>query len=148
MVLYAILFLNINIVFQDRSSMTISIQASVGEVVDKVSILNIKVEKLTNPEALENVSVELGFLKRALKESDLEEALSHSLFQQLAEVNLQLWQVEDELREFESKRIFDAEFIELARSVYKLNDRRAAIKRDVNLAFDSKLMEEKSYKAY
>lgn len=128
--------------------MTISIQASVGEVVDKVSILNIKVEKLTNPDALENVSVELGSLKRALKDSGMEEALSHSLFQQLAEVNLQLWQVEDELREFESKRMFDAEFIELARSVYKLNDRRAAIKREVNLAFGSRLMEEKSYKEY
>ena len=128
--------------------MTISIQASVGEVIDKVSILNIKVEKLTNPEALDNVSLELEFLKRALKDSGMEEALSHVLFQQLAEVNVQLWQVEDELREFESKRIFDAEFIELARSVYKLNDRRAAIKRDVNLAFGSQLMEEKSYQAY
>lgn len=128
--------------------MTISIQASVGEVVDKVSILNIKLEKLTNPEALENVSVELGFLKRALKESGMEEALSHSLFQQLAEVNTKLWQVEDELREYESKKTFDAEFVDLARSVYKLNDRRATIKREVNLAFGSKLMEEKSYKAY
>ena len=78
----------------------------------------------------------------------MEQALSHALFQQLAGVNLQLWQVEDELREFESKRIFDAEFIELARSVYKLNDHRAAIKREVNLAFGSKLIEEKSYKAY
>ena len=148
MVLYAILSLKVNVVFQHRSSMTISIQASVGEVVDKVSILNIKVEKLTNPEALENVLLELGFLKRALKDSGMEEALSHSLFQQLAEVNAKLWQVEDELREFESKRIFDAEFIELARSVYKLNDRRASIKRDVNLAFGSQLMEEKCYKAY
>ncbi len=137
-----------NIVFQTRSSMTISIQASVGEVVDKVSILNIKVEKLTNPEALENVSLELDFLKRALKDSGMEEALSQPLFQQLVEVNLQLWQIEDELREFESKRIFDAEFIKLARSVYKLNDRRAAIKREINLAFGSQLMEEKSYKAY
>ena len=128
--------------------MIISIQASVGEVIDKVSILNIKVEKLTNPEALENVSLELGFLKRALKDSGMEEALSHSLFQQLAEVNAKLWQVEDELRECESKKTFDAEFIDLARSVYKLNDRRASIKRDVNLAFGSQLMEEKCYKAY
>jgi len=128
--------------------MTISIQASVGEVVDKVSILNIKVEKLTNPDALENVSLELGFLKRALKDSGMEEALSHSLFQQLAAVNAKLWQVEDELREFESTKTFDAEFIELARSVYQLNDRRATIKREINLTFGSKLMEEKSYKEY
>ena len=128
--------------------MTISIEASVGEVVDKVSILNIKVEKLTNPDALENVSLELGFLKRALKDSGMEEALSHSLFQQLAAVNAKLWQVEDELREFESTKTFDAEFIELARSVYQLNDRRATIKREINLTFGSKLMEEKSYKAY
>ena len=128
--------------------MTISIQASVGEVVDKVSILNIKVEKLTNPDALENVSLELGFLKRALKDSGMEEALSHSLFQQLAAVNAKLWLVEDELREFESTKTFDAEFIELARSVYQLNDRRATIKREINLTFGSKLMEEKSYKEY
>ena len=128
--------------------MIISIQASVGEVVDKVSILNIKVENLTNPDALENVSLELGFLKRALKDSGMEEALSHSLFQQLAAVNAKLWQVEDELREFESTKTFDAEFIELARSVYQLNDRRATIKREINLTFGSKLMEEKSYKEY
>ena len=126
----------------------ITIQASVGEVLDKISILVLKKEKLEKPEAVENVSTELNVLYSAITSSQMEESLSHPLFGALSEVNCKLWVVEDNLRELESKRTFNSDFIELARSVYRLNDRRAAIKRELNVIYGSALVEEKSYQPY
>lgn len=126
----------------------ITIQASVGEVLDKISILVLKKEKLEKPEAVENVSKELDVLYSAIAGLQMEESLSHPLFGALAEVNRKLWVVEDDLRELESKRTFNSDFIELARSVYRLNDRRAAIKRELNVIYGSALVEEKSYQPY
>lgn len=126
----------------------ITIQASLGEVLDKISILDLKKEKLEKPEAVENVLMELDVLHSAIESSQLGESLSHPLFGALAEVNGQLWVVEDDLRELESKRIFNSDFVELARSVYRLNDRRAAIKRELNVIYGSVLIEEKSYQSY
>ncbi len=126
----------------------ITIQASLGEVLDKISILVLKKEKLEKPEAVENVLMELDVLHSAIESSQMRESLSHPLFGALAEVNGQLWVVEDDLRELESKRIFNSDFVELARSVYRLNDRRAAIKRELNVIYGSVLIEEKSYQSY
>lgn len=126
----------------------ITIQASVGEVLDKISILVLKKENLEKPEAVENVSKELDALYSAISSLQMEESLSHPLFGALAEVNRKLWVVEDDLRELESKRTFNSDFIELARSVYRLNDRRAAIKRELNVIYGSALVEEKSYQPY
>lgn len=126
----------------------ITIQASLGEVLDKISILVLKKEKLEKPEAIENVLMELDVLHSAIESSQMGESLSHPLFGALAEVNGQLWVVEDDLRELESKRIFNSDFVELARSVYRLNDRRAAIKRELNVIYGSVLIEEKSYQSY
>lgn len=126
----------------------ISIQASLGEVVDKISILTIKYKKLKNADALANVSLELDFLKTALVDAKMEAAVNHALFKDLSDINAALWQVEDDLRALEAKETFDTTFIALARSVYQLNDRRASIKREINLLFDSKLIEEKSYHTY
>lgn len=126
----------------------ITIQASLGEVLDKISILVLKKEKLEKPEAVENVLMELDVLHSAIESSQMGESLSHPLFGALAEVNGQLWVVEDDLRELESKRIFNSDFVELARSVYRLNDRRAAIKRELNVIYGSVLIEEKSYQSY
>lgn len=126
----------------------ITIQASLGEVIDKISILNIKQEKLKSPEALANVCLERNLLKSALQSASMDDALTHPLFHKLAEVNAKLWKVEDDLRDLESQKTFDTKFIDLARSVYHLNDSRASIKRELNLVFGSQLIEEKSYKAY
>ena len=126
----------------------ITIQASLGEVLDKISILVLKKEKLGKPEAVKNVLMELDVLHSAIESSQMGESLSHPLFGALAEVNGQLWVVEDDLRELESKRIFNLDFVELARSVYRLNDRRAAIKRELNVIYGSVLIEEKSYQSY
>ncbi|MDC0379375.1 DUF6165 family protein, partial [Litorivicinus sp.] len=75
-------------------------------------------------------------------------SMSHPLYNALADVNRQLWDVEDHLRDMESNQIFDLTFVELARSVYRLNDHRAAIKRELNILHGSTLVEEKSYKSY
>jgi hypothetical protein len=126
----------------------ITIQASLGEVLDKISILALKKEKLEDPEALANVSRELDVLRSAVLISQMEETISHPLYSALADVNSRLWVVEDELREMESNKIFDSNFVELARSVYRLNDRRATLKRELNILYGSNLIEEKSYKRY
>lgn len=126
----------------------ITIQASLGEVLDKISILILKQQKLERPDALANVSKELEVLYSALSCSQMEEAISHPLYSTLSDVNRQLWDVEDDLREMESSQTFDSNFVELARSVYRLNDHRATIKRELNILFGSTLIEEKSYKRY
>jgi len=116
-----------------------------GELIDKVTILEIKTRRLSDPAAVRNVQRELSLL-------EAEAAKAHgdvgALRNALAQVNETLWDIEDRIRDKEAARTFDAEFIELARSVYKTNDRRAAIKREINLALSSGLIEEKSYKAY
>jgi hypothetical protein len=126
----------------------ITIQASLGEVLDKITILALKQEKLEKPEALANVSRELEVLRSAISYSQMADSISNPMYNALAAVNRQLWLVEDELREMESSQIFDSKFVERARSVYRLNDRRAALKRELNILYGSTLIEEKSYKPY
>jgi len=121
---------------------------SVGELIDKLTILEIKSERITRAGALANVRRELERLNRiwensVLSDQDIDEARA-----ELKAVNEALWEIEDRIREKESAVDFGPEFIELARSVYIQNDRRAAIKRRINMETGSELIEEKSYVDY
>ncbi len=122
------------------------IEVSVGELVDKVSILDIKREKFQNKEKLENVKKEFQILLKRMKEIGID--TKNPYYKRLKEVNLKLWNIEDKIRQKEAKKEFDDEFIELARSVYFNNDDRAAIKKKINLEFNSDLVEEKEYVNY
>jgi predicted nucleic acid-binding Zn-ribbon protein len=119
-----------------------------GELIDKITILEIKEVKITTNNALDNIRKELVFLSDIIdKSKGVYDAIS-LLKNELKEVNLKLWQVEDEIREKEYSKEFDEEFINLARSVYRLNDDRANLKKNINEALFSELKEEKSYKNF
>ena len=126
----------------------VSVAVSIGELVDKITILEIKNERLTRPEALDNVRRELGLLNESLTALALEQATMAPLRKALKAINEKLWDIEDRIRVKEASQTFDADFIELARSVYRCNDERAALKRQVNEATGSLLVEEKSYEDY
>jgi hypothetical protein len=128
--------------------MLLSVQTSPGEFLDKLTILEIKVVRIVDPAKLANVRLELELLRATWAASPLAGHDVAALVARLREVNESLWDIEDHIREKEAASSFDAEFIELARSVYRTNDRRAAIKRELNVALGSDLVEEKSYKAY
>ena len=121
------------------------IPVSPGELVDKITILEIKSERLTDPQQLRNVTRELGLLRRELQQPGLETPVLQRLADQLREVNSELWRVEDDLRERERHSDFGASFIASARAVYQHNDRRAEIKRRINIELESDIVEEKSY---
>ena len=125
--------------------MLISIPVSLGELVDKITILQLKARHLRGP-GLAHVHQELELLQQALQV--MEVAMDPMLEAQLLEVNGDLWQIEDAIRDQERKRCFDQQFIDLARSVYRTNDRRAAIKREINERYGSTLIEQKSYNTY
>jgi predicted nucleic acid-binding Zn-ribbon protein len=119
-----------------------------GELIDKITILEIKEVKITSNNALDNIRKELGFLSDIVSNSKgVYDAIS-LLKNELKEVNLNLWQVEDEIRDKEYSQEFDEEFIRLARSVYRLNDDRANLKKKINETLFSELNEEKSYKNF
>jgi len=117
------------------------IEVSIGEVLDKITILEIKKEKIKNKIQLQNIDKELLLLKEKYTEYRAEQEYKELLY-----VNRELWDVEDRLREKETENSFDSEFTNLARSVYKLNDNRAQIKKNLNLRKGSEIVEEKSYK--
>ena len=131
----------------ERDNPTLLVPVSAGELIDKITILQLKAERLQRPEALANVSRELQGLIRTLH--DAGPAFSAGrvvmLTEALQEINTKLWNVEDTLRFLEAEERFDEEFVSLARSVYKLNDQRAALKRKINESCGSTLLEEKSY---
>ncbi len=118
---------------------------SLGELIDKITILEIKKIHMTGAK-LENVDKELRLLNNILQEKNLEIAIY--LIENLKVVNNNLWEIEDKIRIKESHKEFDKEFIQLARSVYKENDRRASIKKEINKKYNSELVEEKSYNTY
>ena len=120
------------------------IEVSTGEVADKISILVIKNEKITDQAKLANIQKELS----TLVESFPAEILIDKLYNELCHVNIQLWYIEDAIREKERLKEFDEEFIKLARDVYFTNDRRATIKKEINIKYGSDIIEEKSYKPY
>ena len=123
------------------------IEVSNGEVLDKISILALKKSKIQDKAKLENVYHEyqtlLPYFDQIVNTKQLGD-----IYWNLSAVNTELWDVEDKLRELEKSRTFNTEFIELARSVYYLNDRRAELKRDINILSGSDLIEEKSYEDY
>ena len=126
----------------------ILVPVSPGELLDKITILRIKSARMADAAKLENVRLELGLLERTWRDSGCGAFDVARDEQALQEVNERLWVIEDRIRDKEAARAFDAEFIELARSVYIENDSRAAIKKRVNLAMGSRIVEEKSYKPY
>jgi hypothetical protein len=123
------------------------VEISIGELFDKLTILEIKMEKISNNSQLENIRKEWDILNDKSM-SILSIFADQTLFKKiykLEEVNRKLWDIEDWIRECEKQERFDKEFVELARSVYKLNDKRSKIKRDINLITKSNIIEEKSY---
>ena len=130
--------------------MNLLIPASVGELIDKITILEIKAKRIDDSAKLANVNQELDALMAVVTQQGLgypTGALAE-LGCQLASVNLQLWEIEDEIRDCERQGCFDDRFVGLARSVYQRNDERARIKRVINAESGSALVEEKSYAAY
>ena len=118
---------------------------SLGELIDKITILEIKQIHMTGIK-LKNVDKELKLLKNTLKDTNLE--IDIDLINNLKDVNKKLWEIEDNIRIKESNQEFDKKFIELARSVYNENDKRASIKKEINQKYNSELVEEKSYNNY
>ena len=127
---------------------TIEIPISPGEALDKVTILEIKKEKIRDTAKLKNVSNELEMLDRILAVKIKDVAGLKDLRSKLKEVNLRLWKIEDDIRDCEKAKDFGEEFIRLARSVYFENDSRAKIKKEINILLGSEIVEEKSYQDY
>jgi hypothetical protein len=121
---------------------------SAGEFLDKMTILKIKSERIEDPAKLQNVRAELDLLQLVWVASPLSQKDVSVQLADLKQTNEKLWDVEDRLRELEAQKRFDDAFVQLARSVYRLNDRRAAIKRELNARLGSRLVEEKSYAEY
>ena len=128
--------------------MTLLTPVSPGEVIDKITILQIKYEKINNKNKLKNIKNELNLLLPLINKKKYETLEIQNLMKNLKKVNHVLWNIEDNIREKENFKEFDDEFIELARSVYKTNDKRAEIKKKINLLTKSDIIEEKSYKKY
>ena len=125
----------------------ILVPISPGELLDKITILRIKAERIGDAAKLANVRLELKLLEQTWREA-CGAADVATEERALQAVNERLWDIEDRIRAKEAARAFDAQFIELARSVYIENDERAAVKKRINLALGSRLLEEKSYQAY
>lgn len=123
------------------------VEAALGDVVDRLTILHIKDQRLDDAARI-HVLRERDALSRAWAAEGLPVLHQLPQWSGLLEVNTALWEVEDALRECERRSDFGARFVELARSVYRLNDRRAALKRDVNTALGSRLVEQKGYAPY
>jgi hypothetical protein len=124
--------------------MNLYCEISAGELIDKISILEIKSEKIKDQIKLEHINKEKYIL---LKESE-KLNLYQKWLEKIKEVNLKLWKIEDSIREKERKKEFDQEFIELARSVYFINDQRFNIKNEINSFYRSNIIEQKSYEKY
>ena len=124
---------------------TILAPISIGELIDKITILEIKQIYMTGIK-LKNINKEMKLLKNILQDKNLE--INIDLIKNLKKINKNLWEIEDNIRIKESNQEFDEEFIKLARSVYIENDKRASIKKEINQTYNSDLVEEKSYKNY
>lgn len=126
----------------------IKAEVSAGELLDKISILEIKMERIQDKTKRRNVMTELNCLT-SVRDSELRDwNLIDDVYLQLKDVNEKLWDVEDKLRKFEQQQEFDQEFIQLARMVYFENDKRARLKRTINEKLGSEIVEEKNYVNY
>ena len=119
-----------------------------GELVDKITILKIKLLKLVDEQSIKNVQREYGILNAIFFEQKELKTMLSGLQNELQKINEELWEIEDKIRDKERSQVFDQEFIKLARSVYFTNDKRADIKRKINMLCSSELIEEKSYSQY
>ena len=128
--------------------MKISIPISVGELFDKISILEIKTKKIKNKSNLKIIKYELSELKKIINNKKLNKSYNKIQYQKLLKINNRLWNIEDNKRKYEVTKKFDKKFIDLARKVYLLNDKRAQIKNEININSGSRIKEIKSYKAY
>ena len=124
-----------------------NIEMSHGEIVDKLTILQIKKENITDPIKLDNIVKEYDYLLSVV-ENDLGISTDSPEYLELLSINKELWIIEDDIRDKERNKEFDEEFIKLARSVYYTNDVRAKIKKEINLKYSSGFVEEKSYQSY
>ena len=124
------------------------IQISWGELFDKITILQIKLENLKEKNALQNVKLEHDQLFTIFNQFFLENTIANELINDLKLINQKLWNIEDLIRDKERNKIFDKKFIELARKVYFTNDERSRIKKNINETFGSEIVEEKSYADY
>lgn len=126
--------------------MEISVPVSIGELLDKITILKIKKSRIQESKKNENITLELSKLLDvcAARAIDVDQEEVHALYL----VNEKLWDIEDRIRDKENLKEFDSEFVELARSVYRCNDQRFELKRLLNGKYDSAIIEEKSYKKY
>tara|TARA_B100000809_G_C14727222_1_gene383606 strand:- start:11 stop:412 length:402 start_codon:yes stop_codon:yes gene_type:complete len=128
--------------------MNIDIEISIGEFFDKLTILQIKQDKITDAAKLENINKELAYLNAKLENANISLDVVADEFAALRKSNEALWEIEDAIRIKEGQGEFDQAFIELARSVYVSNDERAEIKRTINQKLGSSFVEEKSYASY
>ena len=128
--------------------MKVSVPISLGELLDKISILEIKNKKILNESKILNIKKELNGLKKVLDELNINSSESNSLYNKLYKINLTLWEIEDSIRVLEKNEDFGEKFIKLARAVYKTNDQRFEVKNDINKLFNSEYVEEKSYEDY
>ena len=128
--------------------MRIEIPVSFGELIDKLTILEIKKSKITNNEKLKNIQLEFDFLNKKYQTILNDTKELQVFYDALLKVNNKLWEIEDKIRILENKKEFNEEFIDLARSVYKSNDERFAIKNEINKTFDSEIQEQKEYENY
>ncbi len=128
--------------------MRIEIPVSFGELIDKLTILEIKKSKITNKEKLKKIQLEYELLNKKYQTILNDRKELQIFYEALLKVNNKLWEIEDKIRIFENNKEFNDEFIDLARSVYKSNDERFAIKNDINKTFDSEIQEQKEYENY
>ena len=126
----------------------IKVPISPGELLDKITILRIKSQRMSDPQKIQNVRIELAALQETWSSSAYARIDIAADIEALQTVNERLWVIEDDIRDKERAQAFDAEFIRLARAVYVENDERAAIKKRINVTLGSSIVEEKSYRAY
>jgi hypothetical protein len=128
--------------------MKIRLDVAPGELVDKMTILEIKLERITGPDQLKNVRNEYSLIRETFRRCIPPSQELTRLMAALKRSNERLWVIEDEIRDCEREKDFGPKFIELARSVYRNNDQRARLKRDINTLLNSSIIEEKSYRSY
>jgi chorismate mutase len=128
--------------------MNVNVEISIGEFFDKITILEIKNERISNAEKLVNINNELDGLNGLLQKLPFSRNDVADEVAELKRINEELWVIEDDIREKESRKEFDERFLELARAVYITNDKRSEVKRDINVKLGSDFVEEKSYEEY
>ena len=128
--------------------MIIKAPTSIGDLIDRLSILEIKKERIHDLNKIEYINTELKSLQVLLNEENINLKKINNLYEEISNINSKLWEIEDDIRECERNKDFGDNFIKLARSVYINNDIRAKIKSKINKEFGSKIMEVKSYKEY